>query len=159
MPGSEYPDICFGSDIHSGDLWRFIESIQSELSSKRGGPQLLGQVDQSKIVREFAEAANEDVFFRGIFWEGSLGGLIWAAIHVDNFNRRFCLINVLAVRKDLRGKGLGRQLYVSCEEWSSSKGAKGIEMQVLPGDRDAKNFCESKGLVARSLIMYKPLDG
>ncbi len=157
MPNSEYPELCLGSDIHFDDLCEFMESALDELSVKRGGPQLLGLFNQSKLKSHFLDIANEDIFFRGILWEGNLGGLIWAELYHNNLDQRFCVINALIVRKDLRGKGFGKQLYIGCEKWSADKGSKGIEIQVLPGDRHSKNFCESRGLVARSLIMHKPL--
>lgn len=157
MPSGENPELCLGSDIDPGDLSKFIEFSQNELSLKRGGLQLLGLFDESKVIRD-SQTESDDVFFRGILWDGSLGGFIWAVSYFNYFNQKFCSINALVVRKDLRGRGLGTELYKSCEEWSINKGSIGIEIQVLPGDRDTKNFCESKGLVARSLIMYKPLD-
>lgn len=66
-----------------------------------------------------------------------------------------CRIEWLFVQRDYRMGGKASGLLEAVEAWARDSGAVGIEMGVLPGHRDAKNFCEHNGLKARLLVMAK----
>lgn len=71
--------------------------------------------------------------------------------------------SVIAVVDDIyvdsaaRGVGLGEALMNSMVEWAELRGCTGIDAFVLPGNRAAKNFFEESGLVARAIIVHRPL--
>lgn len=69
-----------------------------------------------------------------------------------------CQVEWLFVQRDQRLNGIASRLWGAAEVWSRDSGAVGIEMGVLPGHRDAKNFCEHNGLKARLLVMAKRWD-
>lgn len=69
-----------------------------------------------------------------------------------------CRIDWLFVQSDHRLGGIASALWEAAEAWARSSGAVGIEMGVLPGHRDSKNFCEHNGLKARLLVMAKRWD-
>lgn len=69
-----------------------------------------------------------------------------------------CRIEWLFVQRDHRMGDIGSELLGAAEAWARASGAVGIEMGVLPGHRDAKNFCEHHGLKARLLVMTKRWD-
>ena len=41
--------------------------------------------------------------------------------------------------------------------WARDHGCFGLDSLALPGDRATKNFFESFGLVARAIVVHKPL--
>ena len=57
-----------------------------------------------------------------------------------------------------RGVGVGYELMRACVEIARRAGCVGIDARALPGDRETKNFFESFGLVARSLVVHSALD-
>ena len=54
--------------------------------------------------------------------------------------------------------GVGESLLATVLEWASAKQAIGIDLKVLPGMRESKNFLEGSGFTARLLVMHKRLD-
>ena len=58
-----------------------------------------------------------------------------------------------------RGIGLGEALMDAIVEWAEGEGCIGIDSLALPGNRETKNFFETFGLVARAIIVHRPLDG
>ncbi|RIK11197.1 MAG: hypothetical protein DCC49_01240 [Acidobacteria bacterium] len=72
--------------------------------------------------------------------------------------RKMCRVEWLFVQDDNRRDGIASSLLEAAEEWARESDAVGVEMGVLPGHRDAKNFCERRGLKARLLVMAKRWD-
>jgi GNAT superfamily N-acetyltransferase len=58
-----------------------------------------------------------------------------------------------------RGIGLGEALMDEVVAWAETQGCIGIDSLALPGNRETKNFFETFGLVARAIIVHRPLDG
>lgn len=61
------------------------------------------------------------------------------------------------VTPDARGVGVGEAIMDALVEWASARGCVGVDSLALPGDRATKNFFETHGLVARSIIVYRAL--
>lgn len=66
-------------------------------------------------------------------------------------------LQLLFVEPGARGVGLGEAVASEVAAWASAKGATGVDAVVLPGVREAKNFLESSGYVARLIVMHRPL--
>jgi 8-oxo-dGTP diphosphatase len=64
----------------------------------------------------------------------------------------------LVVDAAARGVGLGELLLAVAVRWGRALGANICEMEVLPGHRAAKNFCEAHGIKARSITMSGSID-
>ena len=58
-----------------------------------------------------------------------------------------------------REVGVGEKLLEVVASWAAERGAGGLDVAVLPGVRDAKNFLEGAGYVTRLLVMHRRLDG
>jgi GNAT superfamily N-acetyltransferase len=58
-----------------------------------------------------------------------------------------------------RGIGIGEMLMDAVVEWAEAGGCIGIDSLALPGNRETKNFFETFGLVARAIIVHRPLQG
>ena len=58
---------------------------------------------------------------------------------------------------EAREVGLGEVMMQALVDWCRERGCFGVDSLALPGDRQTKNFFESFGLVARALIVHRPL--
>jgi ribosomal protein S18 acetylase RimI-like enzyme len=90
-------------------------------------------------------------------WEGVVAG--YAAAHLEALRDG----TVLAVLTDLyvepavREVGVGEALMDGVLRWAAARGCRGVDALVLPGNRATKNFFEGFGLVARALVVHRPL--
>jgi GNAT superfamily N-acetyltransferase len=71
---------------------------------------------------------------------------------------RLGVIDDLFVEPDARSVGLGEVLMNHLLGWCRAEGCFGVDSLALPGDRSTKNFFESFGLVARAIVVHRPLD-
>ena len=56
-----------------------------------------------------------------------------------------------------RAVGVGETLMNHLIDWCRARGCFGVDSLALPGDRETKNFFESFGLVARAIMVHRPL--
>jgi GNAT superfamily N-acetyltransferase len=61
------------------------------------------------------------------------------------------------VEPGCRGVGIGEALMGAIVAWAEAAGCVGIDSLALPGNRETKNFFESFGLVARAIVVHRPL--
>lgn len=73
-------------------------------------------------------------------------------------DRRLVEVAELYVEPEAREVGAGEALLSAARAWAIEQGACGIDVAVLPGSREAKNFLESAGLTARLIVMHERLD-
>jgi len=71
---------------------------------------------------------------------------------------RLGVIDDLFVEPGARSVGLGEALMNHLLDWCRAEGCFGVDSLALPGDRSTKNFFESFGLVARAIVVHRPLD-
>jgi GNAT superfamily N-acetyltransferase len=67
------------------------------------------------------------------------------------------VLDELYVEPAARELGLGEMLMDHVLAWCHERGCFGIDSLALPGDRSTKNFFESFGLVARAIVVHRPL--
>jgi GNAT superfamily N-acetyltransferase len=68
------------------------------------------------------------------------------------------IIDDIYVDPGAREVGLGEALMDHLLDWCRAQGCFGVDSLALPGDRHTKNFFESFGLVARAIVVHRPLD-
>lgn len=68
------------------------------------------------------------------------------------------VIDDIYVDPGARAVGIGEALMNHMLDWCRARGCFGVDSLALPGDRHTKNFFESFGLVARAIIVHRPLD-
>lgn len=68
------------------------------------------------------------------------------------------VIDDLYVDPGARAVGIGEAVMNHLIDWCRAQGCFGVDSLALPGDRHTKNFFESFGLVARAIIVHRPLD-
>ena len=70
---------------------------------------------------------------------------------------RLGVVTDLYSEPEAREIGLGELMMEDLVGWCRERGCFGVDSLALPGDRHTKNFFESFGLVARALIVHRPL--
>jgi GNAT superfamily N-acetyltransferase len=68
------------------------------------------------------------------------------------------VVDDIFVDPGARAVGIGEALMNHMIDWCRGQGCFGVDSLALPGDRHTKNFFESFGLVARAIIVHRPLD-
>lgn len=68
------------------------------------------------------------------------------------------VIHDVYVEPAARELGVGEALMTYLLDWCKAAGCFGVDSLALPGDRETKNFFESFGLVARAIIVHRPLE-
>jgi GNAT superfamily N-acetyltransferase len=68
------------------------------------------------------------------------------------------VIDDIYVDPGARAVGLGEAMMDHMLGWCREQGCFGVDSLALPGDRHTKNFFESFGLVARAIVVHRPLD-
>ncbi|HET9732922.1 MAG TPA: GNAT family N-acetyltransferase [Acidimicrobiales bacterium] len=63
----------------------------------------------------------------------------------------------LYVEPDARGVGVGEVVFQACARWLAGRGCHTVDAFALPGSREAKQFLEARGLVARLITMSRAL--
>lgn len=67
------------------------------------------------------------------------------------------VVDDLYTEPGCRELGLGEITMQALVDWCRESGCFGVDSLALPGDRHTKNFFESFGLVARAIIVHRPL--
>ena len=85
-------------------------------------------------------------------------GILWMGISRDQFTCEDTgyLLGV-SVKKELRGKGLGKGLMICAEEWCRNNGLLSMTLNVGSVNVRAKEFYEHRGFSERSSVMRKRL--
>ncbi|HZA75601.1 MAG TPA: GNAT family N-acetyltransferase [Acidimicrobiales bacterium] len=92
---------------------------------------------------------------------GTLDGAIvgYGAARVETLldGGRLGVIDDIYVDPGARAVGVGEALMNHLLDWCTARGCFGVDSLALPGDRETKNFFESFGLVARAIVVHRPL--
>jgi GNAT superfamily N-acetyltransferase len=142
-----------------GDLARMAELAGvalEEAATRRGGGALVGRwrgTDQDEIRSALAAAmvAPGTRMWVGTIDEAVVG--ITMAVAESGSGQ----IPLMFVEPEARGVGVGEALLEQATVWLAEEGCGTIDISVLPGDRDTKQFLEGSGMVARLLVMSRTL--
>jgi GNAT superfamily N-acetyltransferase len=92
---------------------------------------------------------------------GTLDGTVvgYGVAHVDVLadGGRLGVIDDLYTEPAGRELGVGERTMEALMEWCREQHCFGVDALALPGDRHTKNFFEAAGLVARAIIVHRPL--
>jgi ribosomal protein S18 acetylase RimI-like enzyme len=131
----------------------------AELIATKGGPVWARREGRIEPLDESIRAAIADrdtVALVGTIDDVVVGYAI-AAAEVLADNGRLARLTDLYVEKGARDVGVGELLLDSVLAWATEAGCFGIDSIVLPGNRETKNFFESAGMIARAIIVHRPL--
>jgi len=92
---------------------------------------------------------------------GTLDGVVmgYGVAHVETLRDggRLGVVDDLYTDPGVRELGIGELTMQALLDWCEAEGCFGVDSLALPGDRHTKNFFESFGLVARAIIVHRPL--
>lgn len=89
--------------------------------------------------------------------DGTTIGYAAARVEIMRDGGRLAVLDDLYVEDGARGVGVGEALMGLVVDWARAGGCFGIDSVALPGNRATKNFFESFGLVARAIVVHRPL--
>lgn len=129
-----------------------VEALQAiaelELRDQRGG-ELLFDLDRPLLAPRNAAAGHEEHEVVGLVDDVVVGYARCRIVAVGE--QRVASIDDLYVHPDARGVGVGAAMLDSVRRWALERSCGHLESQVLPGNRDAKNFFERMGMVTRRM--------
>ena len=128
-----------------------------EAAARRGGPALVGRW-RTTGAEELSGSLSGAMTGPGSrVWVGTIDeavvGVTLAEVPPDGTGR----IPLLFVEPEARGVGVGEAMLDEATIWLAEQGCPAIDIRVLPGDRDTKQFLEGAGMVARLLVMSRTL--
>ena len=138
------------------DLYR---SFRDSLARQRGGGTYLSKEAFGEPLEPlFQEMVGDSrrLVLLGLVDEVPVG---LAVVRLDELSdsSRSAVAEVLYVDPRAREVGVGESLLDAVSDWAAENGAGGLDVWVLPGIRESKNFLEGAGLVARLLVMHRRL--
>ncbi len=89
--------------------------------------------------------------------DGTVMGYGVARVDVLADGGRLGVVSDLYTEPGCRELGLGELVMQALVDWCAEQGCFGVDSLALPGDRHTKNFFESFGLVARAIVVHRPL--
>ena len=94
---------------------------------------------------------------------GTIDGTVvgYGVVRVEELadGSRLGVISDLFTLEGAREVSVGEQVMGALITWATDQGCFGVDSLALPGDRHTKNFFETFGLVARAIVVHRPLGG
>ena len=89
--------------------------------------------------------------------DGTVMGYGVATVQTLPDHGRLGVVTDLYTELGARELGIGELMMQALVDWCTEQGCFGVDSLALPGDRHTKNFFEAFGLVARAIIVHRPL--
>lgn len=160
MPAPAPEESCRPAD--EADLPRLAELAEQAVSELRAGRG--GDVWARRSARRSpfgpvlaAELRDQDHHVLASTLDGTVMGYGVAHVEVLDDGGRLGVVDDLYTDPGCRELGLGERTMQALVDWCTDQGCFGVDSLALPGDRHTKNFFESFGLVARAIIVHRPL--
>jgi GNAT superfamily N-acetyltransferase len=144
------------------DLARLVELAEAgiaELTASKGGVMWSRREARAEPVAsslESALAAEDHLVLAGTVDDVVLGYAV-ARVETLRDGERLGVVEDIYVEPDGREVGVGEALMDAVLDWCRARDCIGVDSLALPGNRETKNFFESFGLVARAIIVHRPL--
>jgi GNAT superfamily N-acetyltransferase len=144
------------------DLARLAELARAaiaELRSTKGGEVWARREARVEPVERSlaADLASPDALVLAGTIDDAVIGYAVAVIETLTDGDRMARLTDVYVEADARGIGVGEMLLDAVIAWATDRKCIGIDSLALPGNRETKNFFESFGLVARAIVVHRPL--
>jgi GNAT superfamily N-acetyltransferase len=146
----------------SDDLPRIAELARAaiaELRSTKGGEVWARREARKEPIDDLLAAdldsANAFVLVGAI--DDAVIGYAVAVIEELSDGSKLARLTDVYVEPEARGVGVGELLLDAVVAWAAERRCAGIDSLALPGNRETKNFFESFGLVARAIVVHRPL--
>jgi ribosomal protein S18 acetylase RimI-like enzyme len=144
------------------DASRLVElaaAARAELAQQKGGPVFLAREARDPLLdRELVALATTP---GRCVLVGTIDDVVvgYAVAHVEGLRdaTRLAVIDDLYVESEAREVSVGEALMDDILTWAQAEGCRGVDAVALPGNRPTKNFFERFGLVARAILVHRPL--
>lgn len=138
------------------ELARLAELATQELGAGRGGA-VWARREGAWLSTVDGESAPHGTLFVGTLDAIVVGA---AAVVIEPLGSvdRLAVLKGIFVEPGARELGVGERLMAEVVALAVAQNCEGVDSFVLPGNRDAKNFFEAHGLVARGIVVHRRLD-
>lgn len=144
-----------GADLDAlTELW---DRAVTELDGQRGGFLLAGNLVRDDLAGYLSATLTDPAHLvvLGLFDDVPVGV---ASVVCDGERRELVgNLELIYVDPGARQVGVAEAMLDLVSDWCAARGCIGIDAPALPGNRAAKSFFESKGFLARLLIMHYSL--
>lgn len=141
------------------DIVTLAEAGIAELTPTRGGALWARREARHQPVADSLaqaiDADDEHVVVGTV--DGTVVGYAAARLETLRDGGVLTVLDDLYVDPEARSVGVGEAMMNDMIDWATNRGSIGIDSLALPGNRATKNFFESFGLVARAIIVHRPL--
>ena len=137
----------------AGRLTALCRAALDEIRRERGGAQLAGDLLAGRSVEEMVDEALGSPDAHVV--AGEYDGVVLGVGVVSGSTGASARVEALYVHPGARAVGVGEVMLDALCAWATERGCTGIDATALPGDRPAKAFFETHGLVARALVMHR----
>lgn len=155
MPAPEV-DVRRAETADRAELARLAKLATEELGAGRGG------AVWARREGAWLSAVGGEPTASGTVFVGTLDAVVVgaAAVVIEPLGGadRLAVVKGIFVEPEARGLGVGERLMGEVVALAAAQRCEGIDSFVLPGNRDAKNFFEAHGLVARGIVVHRHLD-
>src|SRR5688500_5292052 len=146
----------------SDDLPRIAELARAaitELRASRGGEVWARREARREPVEASlaADLDNADAIVLAGAIDDAVIGYAVAVVETLADGTELARLTDVYVEPEARGVGVGELLLDEVVAWATERHCVGIDSLALPGDRATKNFFEAFGLVARAIVVHRPL--
>lgn len=130
-----------------------------ELTPLRGGEVWRRQLGRSLPPGDSLRADLDDPATHVVV--GTIDGTAvgYGVVRADDLRdgSRLGVISDLFTLAGAREVAVGEHVMDALIAWAAEQGCFGVDSLALPGDRETKNFFESFGLVARAIVVHRPI--
>jgi GNAT superfamily N-acetyltransferase len=146
----------------AADLDRLVElagRARAELAANKGGAVWVRREARRDPLHESLSAALDDPGQHLVAGtaDGAVLGYGVARLEELPDGGLLGVVDDIYVEPAGREVGIGEVVMEALVEWCRDRGCFGVDSLALPGDRHTKNFFEAFGLVARAIIVHRPL--
>ncbi|MFZ4719084.1 MAG: GNAT family N-acetyltransferase [Ilumatobacteraceae bacterium] len=127
------------------DVSALEAGARQTLRDQRGGPQRLDEVPPADWEGALGRA-----------WVGTIDDVVVGYLEAE-LRPPVVEVRQVYVHPEARELGLGDDLLATAMAAGRAAGCTVLEGTALPGDRDTKNLFERAGVVARKIVVSKPL--
>lgn len=138
-------------------LVALVQESHVELGRERGGVLWVAHAEPATRERFVATCADPRALVLAGTYDDVVFGVCVARLVDAPGHGTVATIGDLYVHPDAREVGVGAALVEAVVTWARDTGCVGVDATVLPGTREAKNFFEAHGLVARAIVVHRAL--
>jgi GNAT superfamily N-acetyltransferase len=134
------------------DLYR---AATAELRQEKGGE--MWAATTGRDGEPDLRVDDDDLLVLAGTFAGTLVGYARAERYELPDGSALAVLTDVYVEPAAREVGIGEALLDAAIAWARERGCRGVDSIALPGMRDTKNFFEAAGLVARAIVVHRPL--